>query len=111
MVDMIVRATVVAVLVLAAMNTVQALALLARLVRHVAGRQPQWGLDLWFPAFASVEDIRRWIAAWREVLRPDDPALAQIRAAARSVVSRHLYLTLLSHAWAMAVSSVTPSLA
>jgi hypothetical protein len=82
-----------------------------QLVRHVARRQPQWGLDLWLPAFASVQDIRRWLDAWREILRPGDPALAGVRASARTVVSRHVYLFLLSHTWALAVSSVAPSLA
>ncbi len=106
MVDIIFRLTVGAVLILAAMNAVQAAAVLVRLVRHVARRQPQWGLNLWLPAFTSVEDIRRWLDAWREVLRPGDPALVKIRATARTVVSRHIYLALLSHTWAMAVTAV-----
>jgi len=109
MVDIIFRLTVGAVLILALMNTVQSVALLVRLARHVA-RQPQWGLNLWLPAFTSVDDIHRWIGAWREVLRPGDPALAKIRASVRTVVGRHVYLALLSHTWAMAVTAVAPSL-
>lgn len=111
MVDMIVRLTVGGVIVLGVMNTVQTVAVVVQLARHVARRQPHWGLDLWLPAFTSVRDIRRWLDSWREVLRPGDPALAQVRASARTVVSRHLALALLSHTWAMAVSSVTPHVA
>ena len=76
---MIFRLTVGAVLVLAAINTVQAISLVIRLARHVAKRQPQWGLNLWLPAFTSVSDIQKWIDAWRQVLRPGDPVLAKIR--------------------------------
>jgi hypothetical protein len=109
MVDMIVRLTVGVVLVLAVMNAAQGVAILARLARHVARRQPQWGLTLWLPAFTSVDDIRGWVEAWRGVLRSDDPVLAQIRTMARTVVNRHVYLTLLSHTWAIAVAAVAPS--
>jgi hypothetical protein len=111
MVDMIFRLTVLAVLVLGLMNMVQSIAVLVRLARHVARRQPQWGLNLWLPAFTSVEDIRRWLDAWREALRPGDPALVKIRASVRTVVGRHVYLALLSHGWAMAVTAVAPGLA
>ena len=69
MVDFILRLTVAAVLILAAVNTIQGVALVVRLARHVARRQPQWGLNLWLPAFTSVDDIRSWLRAWREVLR------------------------------------------
>jgi len=109
MVDMIVRLTVGAVLVLAAMNTAQGVVIVARLARHVARRQPQWGLNLWLPVFTSVDDIRAWVEAWRGVLRSDDPLLAQVRATARMVVTRHVYLTVLSHGWAVAVAAATPS--
>ena len=109
MVDLIFRLTVGAVLVLAVMNTVQGIAILARLARHVARRQPQWGLNLWLPAFTSVDDIRAWVAAWRDVLRPGDPVLAQVRTTARTVISRHAYLAVLSHLWVMAVAALAPS--
>jgi hypothetical protein len=109
MVDVIVRLTVGAVLVLAAMNTAQGVAIVARLARLVARRQPQRGRNLWLPVFTSVDDIRAWVEAWREVLRSDDPLLAQVRPTARTVITRHVYLTLLSHAWAVAVAAVTPS--
>ena len=110
MVDMIFRLTVGAVLVLAAINTVQAISLVIRLARHVAKRQPQWGLNLWLPAFTSVSDIQKWIDAWRQVLRPGDPVLAKIRTSARTVIGRHVYLALLSQTWAMAVSALAPRL-
>lgn len=110
MLEIIIRLTVGAVLVLALMNTVQTIAVFVQLARHVGRRQSQWGLNLWLPAFTSVRDIRRWLDAWREVLRPGDPALAKIRTTARTVVSRHVYLAVLSHTWAMAVSSVAPRL-
>ena len=110
MVDIILRLTVAAVLILAAINTIQGVALAVRLARHVARRQPQWGLNLWLPAFTSVDDIRSWLRAWREVLRPGDPVLARIRSNARVVVGRHLYLALLSHTWAMAVTALAPRL-
>ena len=110
MVDIILRLTVAAVLILALVNTIQGVALVVRLARHVARRQPQWGLNLWLPAFTSVDDIRSWLRAWREVLRPGDPVLATIRSNARVVVGRHLYLALLSNAWAMALSAIGPRL-
>lgn len=108
MVDMIFRLTVGAVLVLAVMNTAQGVAILARLARHVARQQPQWGLNLWLPAFTSVDDIRAWVDTWRDMLGSDDRVLAQVRATARTVVTRHVYLALLSHTWAVAVAAVAP---
>ena len=110
MIDMVFRLTVGAVLVLALMNTVQTIAVFVQLARHVARRQPQGGLTLWLPAFTSMRDVRRWTDAWREVLRPGDPALARIRTTTRTVVSRHVYLAVLSYTWAMAVSAVAPRL-
>lgn len=111
MVDLIFRLTVGAVLMLAVLNTVQGVALLARLAGHVARRHPHWGLNLWLPVFTSVDDIRAWIDAWRDVLRLGDPVLAQLRAAGRTLVSRHVHLALLSYTWAVTVSAVAPSLA
>jgi hypothetical protein len=111
MIDMIIRLTVGAVLVLAVLNMVQAVALLAKVAGAVARRKPQWGLNLWLPAFTSVDDIRRWLEAWREAVRPSDPAMAEIRTMVRTVGSRHLYLALLSHAWGLALTAVAPNLA
>jgi len=108
MVDTIFRLTVGAVLVLAVLNTAQGVAIVARLAGRVARRQPQWGLNLWLPAFTSVDDVRAWIAAWRDVLRSDDQVLTQFRATARTVVNRHVYLALLSHTWAMALAAAAP---
>ena len=110
MVDIVIRVTVLAVLVLGTINTVQSVALLVRLIRHVARHRPRWGLDLWVPAFTSVSDVRRWLEAWRAALGSGDPAVTGIRSAARTVASRQLYLALLSHTWAMAVSSLAPQL-
>ena len=109
MVDAIFRLTVLAVLVLAALNALHAGAVLIRLVRHVARRQPHFGLNLWLPAFTSVSDVRKWLEAWRGVLRPD-PAFVALRAEARQVIGRHLYLALLSQTWAMAISALAPRL-
>jgi hypothetical protein len=111
MIDTIIRLTVGTVLVLAVLNMVRAVALLAKVVGAVARRQPQWGLDLWLPAFSSVDDIRRWLGAWREALRPSDTASAEIRTMVRTIGSRHFYLALLSHAWALALTAVAPNLA
>jgi len=108
MVDVIVRLTIGAVLLLAVMNAAQGVAILVRLARHVARRQPQWGLNLWLPAFTSVDDIRAWVEAWRDVLRSDDRALAHLRVTARTVASRHLYLAVLAHTWVMAVAAAAP---
>jgi hypothetical protein len=108
MIDMIFQLTVGAVLVLAVINTVQGVALLVRLAGHAARRQPQWGLSLWLPAFTSLDDIRAWLDAWRDVLRSGDPVLAEVRATTRTVISRHVYLALLSHTWAMAVAAIVP---
>jgi hypothetical protein len=108
MVDVIVRFTVLAVLALAVLNALHGSAVLIRIVRHVA-RQPHFGLALWLPAFTSVDDIRAWLAQWRVVLAK--PALVALRTDARTIVSRHLYLTLLSQTWAMAVTTIAPHLA
>jgi len=109
MVDAIFRLTVLAVLVLAALNALQAGALLIRLVLHVARRQPHFGLNLWLPAFASVSDVRKWLEAWRGVLRPD-PTFVAMRTDARQVIGRYLYLALLSQTWAMAINALAPHL-
>jgi hypothetical protein len=110
MIDTIIRLTVGAVLVLAVLNMVQAVALLGKVAAAVARRQPQSGLNLWLPAFRSVDDIRRWLEAWREALCPSEPAMAEIRTMVRTVGSRHVYLALLSHAWALALTAVAPNL-
>jgi hypothetical protein len=98
------------VLALAALNAVHTGVLLVRLVRHVGRRHPHYGLRLWLPIFSSIRDIREWLEAWRRVLRPD-PALVALRADARQVIGRHIYLALLSQTWAIAVSAIAPSLA
>jgi hypothetical protein len=109
MVDAILRLTFLAVLALAAVNAVQTGAVLVRLVRHVARRRPDDGLRLWLPIFSSIRDVREWLEAWRRVLRPD-PALVALRADARQVIGRHIYLALLSQTWAMAINVIAPRL-
>jgi hypothetical protein len=109
MVDVIVRCTAVAVLALAALNALHGAAVLFRLVRQVSRRQPQLGLALWLPAFTSMDDVRAWLGQWRSALA--DPALVAVRAEARTIVSRHLYLALMSQTWAMAVTAIAPQLA
>jgi hypothetical protein len=109
MVDVIVRLTVLAVLALGALNALHAGAILFRLVRHVARRGPHFCLALWLPTFTSVADVRAWLARWGTVLA--DPAVVALRTDARTVVSRHLYLMVLSQTWAMAVTAVAPQLA
>jgi len=110
MVDVIFRMTVLVVMLLAGINAVQTGAVLFRLVRHVGRRHPSFGLGLWLPIFTSVQDVRDWLGAWRSVLRPE-PALVALRAEARQVIGRHIYLALLSQSWAMAVSAIGPHLA
>jgi hypothetical protein len=110
MVDAIFRLTVLGVVVLATVNAVQTGAVLVRLVRHVGRRHPHYGLGLWLPLFTSVDDVRGWLQAWRGVLRPE-PALVALRADARQVIVRHVYLVLLSQTWAVAVSAIAPRLA
>jgi hypothetical protein len=110
MVDAIFRLTVLGVVVLATVNAVQTGAVLVRLVRHVGRRHPHYGLGLWLPLFTSVDDVRGWLQAWRGVLRPE-PALVALRADARQVIVRHVYLALLSQTWAVAVSAIAPRLA
>ena len=109
MVDVSVRCTVLAVLALAALNALHGGVVLFRIVRHVARRQPHLGLSLWLPAFTSVGDIRAWLGEWRAILAA--PGLLALRTDARTVVGRHLYLTLLSQTWAMAVTTIAPHLA
>jgi len=110
MVDVIFRMTVLAVMALAGINAMQTGALLFRLVRHVGRRHPNFGLGLWLPIFTSVQDVRDWLNAWRSVLRPE-PALVALRAEARQVIGRHIYLALLSQTWAMTISAIGPHLA
>jgi hypothetical protein len=109
MVDTIFRLTVLTVMVLAAINAVHITMLLIRLVRHVGRQHPSDGLRLWLPVFSSVNDVRDWLGAWRVALRPD-PAMVSLRADARQVIGRHIYLALLSQTWAMAVSAIAPRL-
>jgi hypothetical protein len=109
MVDVILRLTVLAVLALVALNAVQTGLVLIRLVRHVGRRHPRYGLGLWLPIFTSLSDVRDWLSAWRGVLRPE-PALVALRADARQVIGRHIYLALISQTWAMAVSAIAPRL-
>jgi hypothetical protein len=109
MVDVIVRLTVLAVLALAALNALHGSVVLFRIARHVVHRQPHYGLALWLPAFSSLDDVRAWLGAWGVILR--DPALIALRTDARTVVSRHLYLALLSQTWAMAITAIAPHLA
>ena len=106
MVDIIVRFTVLAVLVLAALNALHAGMVLAGLARHL-GRHARFGIDLWLPVFTSPADVRTWFGTWRTALGSGDRALAALRAGARTVVGRHLYLALLSQTWALAVSAMT----
>jgi hypothetical protein len=109
MVDVIVRFTVFAVLALAALNALHGGAVLLRIVRQLARRQPHFGWGLWLPVFTSVTDIRAWLDRWDAAL--NDPALVALRTDARTVVGRHLYLTLMSQTWAVAVAALVPHLA
>ncbi|HEU4370443.1 MAG TPA: hypothetical protein VFV05_19655, partial [Methylomirabilota bacterium] len=104
MVDVIVRSTVLAVLALAALNALHAGVVLVRFVRHLRRRHPHSGVTLWLPAFTSPADIQAWLGRWREAVGSREPALCAIRAEARTVIGRHLYLALLSHTWALAVT-------
>jgi hypothetical protein len=108
MVDVIVRFTVLAVLALAALNALHGGAVLVRIVRQLARRQPHLGLALWLPVFTSVGDIETWLGNWRAAL--GDPALVALRRDARTVIGRHLYLALMSQTWAMAVTAIAPQL-
>lgn len=109
MVDAVVRCTVAVVLGLAALNTLHGALVIVRLVRHVAARQPYLGLGLWLPALGSPADVLAWLTTWRAILA--DPAADAIRAGARTVVARHLYLSVLSQTWAMAATTISPHLA
>jgi hypothetical protein len=111
MVDVIVRFTVLAVLLLAALNALHAGAVLLRFVRHLGRQHPHFGLGLWLPVFTGPADIRAWLRTWRDALGSGDPALVALRSDARTVVGRHLYLALLSQTWAMAITAVAPHLA
>jgi hypothetical protein len=110
MVDVIVQLTVVAVVALGALNALHGGAVLVRLIRLI-GRRPYRGLDMWLPAFTNVHDIHSWLRSWRDALGTADPAVAKLRRDAGTVIGRHLYLTVLSHTWALAVTAVSPRLA
>jgi hypothetical protein len=109
MVDVIVRSTVLAVLALAALNALHGVAILVRLVCRLGARQPHFGLGLWLPVFTRPADIAAWLSAWRSALA--DPALGVVTSEVRVVVGRHVYLTLVSQGWAMAVVAIAPRLA
>ena len=106
MVDMVIRLTVLVVLGLAFANAVHALAVFVRLARHLAASSPHGGLAFWLPAFGSVRDARVWLLRWRGVLDSRDPALVAIRTDARTVLSRHLHLTVVSNTWAIALTAI-----
>ncbi len=108
MVDIIVRLTVLAVLTLAALNALHGATVLVRIVRQVARRQPHFGLALWLPVFTSVADIRTWLGAWRAAF--SDPTSVALRTDARTIAGRHLYLALMSQAWALVVTALAPHL-
>jgi len=110
MVDTIIRITVVAVLGLALLNALHGTSVLIRLARQLARRAPHGGLVFWLPAFGSMRDVRIWIGRWRGVLDSRDPALVAVRLEARTVMHRHVHLTVLSHAWALALTAVVPNL-
>src|SRR5207247_1331259 len=110
MVDTIIRVTVMAVLTLALLNALHGTSVLVRLARQLARRAPHGGLIFWLPAFGSMRDVRIWIARWRGVLDSRDPALIAVRVDARTVIRRHVHLTVLAHTWAVALAAVAPNL-
>jgi hypothetical protein len=109
MVDVIVRFTVLAVLALGALNALHGVAVLVRIAVRLARRHPHLGLNLWLPAFTSVDDIRVWLAQWRAAF--GDSALVALRTEAGTIAGRHLYLAVLSQTWAMALTAIAPALA
>jgi len=111
MVEIIVAATTVVVMGLTALNAVHGGLVLGRLARHIARRHSHLGLGLWLPAFGSLADLRAWLGAWRSILGSRDPAVVAIRLDARLVVTRYLYVALISQTWAMAVTAIAPRLA
>ena len=107
---MVIRLTVLAVLTLAAANAVHAAIVFVRFARQVARRAPHGGLSFWLPAFGSVRDARVWLGQWRALFESPDPVLVALRLDARTVVTRHVHLTVLSHTWAIALSTIAPHL-
>lgn len=111
MIDTVIRLTVLAVLALAAANTLHAAWVFVRFARQIARRTPQGGLSFWLPAFGSVRDARVWLARWKSVLAEQDPVMIALRLDARVVLTRHFHLTLLSNSWAIALNAIAPRLA
>jgi hypothetical protein len=110
MVDVIVRMTGLAVIVIAAINIVHGFAVIARFVAHVTRRYPHLRFDLWLPLWSSRRDALAWLSTWRGILRSGDPVMAAIRVDGRTVMGRHLQLMLSSEAWAMVVATMVPRL-
>lgn len=110
MVDAVIRLTVVVVLVLALANALHATLVAGRFARYLTRRSPQGGLALWLPAFGSARDVRLWLGQWRALLTSRDPVLIALRSDVRLVIGRHVHLALLSNAWAIALSTLAPSL-
>jgi len=108
--DTVIRLTVLAVGALAAANTVHAAYVFVRFARQIARRAPHGGLSFWLPAFSSVRDARVWLARWKSVLAAQDPVMIALRLDARTVLTRHFHLTLLSNSWAIALHAIAPRL-
>ena len=107
---MVIRLTVLAVLALAAANAVHAAIVFVRFARQVSRRAPHGGLSFWLPAFGSMRDARVWLGQWRALFESPDPVLVALRLDARTVVTRHVHLMVLSHTWTIALSTIAPHL-
>jgi hypothetical protein len=110
MVDVIVKLTGLAVLVVAALNLAQGALVAARLIAHVTRRYPHLHLGLWFPRWEDARDARAWLATWRGILRSGDPVMAAIRTDGRTLLFRHVQLMASSQAWVMVVATMVPRL-
>lgn len=109
MVDAIVKLTAAAVIAVAMVNIAHALWLALRLARHAWVRFPGVGLQLWLPVFGSRQDVRDWLAAWREIVTSAEPTLVAMRAEARAIAARYVGLMIGSNGWALAVVAMLPS--
>jgi hypothetical protein len=109
MVDMIIRLTALVVVMLAALNAMQAGTIVVRLLHRLMRRRG--GVALLLPTFRSAADVRDWLEDWRVFLNCGDRALVALRHDARIVIGRYLHLTIVSNAWAFALLLIAPGTA
>jgi hypothetical protein len=106
MIDMIIRLTAAAILVVALSNVAHGAWIAFRLGTYTRLRYPELATNLWFPIFESRRDVAVWLETWRSILASGDPMLALLRVEGRTVATRYLMLLIGSNGWALVLGLV-----